>query len=298
VNLNNSFVYAQEPEVIEGSGAAISTFRTDADVFRNRASADLMAELTETFGLGVGYENGWYDYQDDDFAGSRSALLDRLEHTFRLDGRWNARPDLVGIAGYQLGLVNYTADQLLSPFGTLRSDDRDTTSHFGYLGAEYTVSEELSLAGRGGIEFIEYTELDEDEVSPYVDVSGTYRYVPGSYLQLGARHRHNPTDVAGDGTDDGVTLDQETSTVYGSIHHRITAKIAANLVGQYQRSTFNGGDVDGDVDNFLLGGFNLQYDINQNWTAEAGYNYDRLDSDMGGRSFSRNRIYAGVRLQY
>jgi hypothetical protein len=298
VNLNNNFVYAQEPEVVEGSGAAISTFRTESDVFRNRASADLMAELTETFGLGVGYENGWYDYQDDDFAGSRSAMLDRLEHTFRLDGRWHASPNLVGIVGYQLGLVNYTADELLAPGGDLTSEDRDTTSHFGYLGAEYTVSEELSVGGRAGIEFIEYTELEEDDTSPFVDVNATYRYVPGSYVQLGVKHRHNPTDVAGDGTLDGVTLDQETTTAYGSIHHRITARIAANLVGQYQRSVFNGGAMDGDIDNFLLAGVNLQYDINQNWTAEAGYNYDRLDSDLGGRSFSRNRIYAGVRLQY
>src|SRR6185503_8242958 len=110
--------------------------------------------------------------------------------------------------------------------------------------------------------------------------------------------RHNPTDLAGSGTASGVTLDQDTTTVYGAVHHRITARIAANVVGQYQRSVFNGGTLDGELDNFFLAGLNLQYEISQNWSAEAGYNYDRLDSDVGGRSFSRNRIYAGVRLQY
>ncbi|HZO83789.1 MAG TPA: outer membrane beta-barrel protein, partial [Verrucomicrobiae bacterium] len=187
--------------------------------------------------------------------------------------------------------------QLLVPTGTLTSGDRDSMSHFGYLGAEYTITEELSVAGRGGIEFIEYTELDEDDVSPFVDVSATYRYIPGSYVQLGVRNAHNPTDVAGDGTVSGVTLDQETTTVYGSVHHRITARISANLSGQYQRSAFNGGAADGQIENFFLAGVNLQYDITQNWVAEAGYNYDRLDSDEG-RSFTRNRLYAGVRLQY
>lgn len=299
LNLKDNFVYAQEPEVVEGSTSTLTTFRTDADVFRNRASADLRAQATETFGVGVGYENGWYDYQDDDDPGSRSALLDRLEHTFRLDGLWQARPDLVGIVGYQLGLINYTADEALSTaVGALNSDDRDTTSHFGYVGAEYTFSEELSFAGRVGVEYIEYTELDEDDVSPFADVSSTYRYVPGSYVQFGVRHSHNPTDVVGLGTASDVTLDQETTTVYGSVHHRITARIAANLMAQYQRSVFNGGSSDGDIDNFLLAGLNLQYEITQNWSAEAGYNYDRLDSDEIGRSFSRNRIYAGVRLQY
>ena len=82
-------------------------------MLRNRASIDFTARLTESLGLAAGYENGWYDYQDRDVPGSRSALLDRLEHTFRLDARWQARPDLVGIVGYQLGILNYTGDQLL-----------------------------------------------------------------------------------------------------------------------------------------------------------------------------------------
>jgi hypothetical protein len=301
VNLNDNFVYAQEPEVVEGSGGTITTFRTDGDVLRNRASADLVAQFTESLGLGFGYENGWYDYLDEG-PGSRSALLDRLEHLVRLDTRWQARPDLVGLIGYQFNLINYTADEfLVNPppaVGALTSGARDTTSHFGYVGAEYTLSEELSFAGRLGVEYVEYTELDETDLSPYADVNGTYRYVPGSYVQLGVRQRHNPTDLAGSGTASGVTLDQDTTTVYGAVHHRITARIAANVVGQYQRSVFNGGTLDGELDNFFLAGLNLQYEISQNWSAEAGYNYDRLDSDVGGRSFSRNRIYAGVRLQY
>jgi hypothetical protein len=69
-------------------------------------------------------------------------------------------------------------------------------------------------------------------------------------------------------------------------------------MAQYQRSEFVGGDADGDLENFFLAGINLQYEITQNWSAEAGYNYDRLDADDAGRNFTRNRIYAGVRLQY
>ena len=297
VNLNESFVYAQEPDVIAG-GDEFESFRTDADVMRNRASVDLLAQATETFGIGVGYQNSWYDYQDESVPGSRSALLDRLEHLLRLDGRWQARPDLVGIVGYQFENVGYTGDELLVPGGTLFSEDRDSRSHFGYVGAEYTVSEELTASGRLGIQYTEFTEVDDDEVSPYADVSGTYRYVPGSYVQLGVRHSRNPTDVAGGGSVESITLDQETTTLYGTVSHRITALISANLVGQYQRSTFHGGAFDNELENFFLAGVNLQYHINNNWTTEVGYNYDRLDSDMAFRSFTRNRIYAGVRLQY
>ncbi len=38
-----------------------------------------------------------------------------------------------------------------------------------------------------------------------------------------------------------VTEDQETSMVYASLNHQITAQLAANLTGQIQYSTFNGG---------------------------------------------------------
>ena len=299
IGFTDNFVYAQEPEVIEGGGSRpITTFRTDSDVMRNRASVDLRAQMTETLGLGTGYENSWYDYQDEDGAvGTRSTLLDRFEHLFHLDGRWQARPELVGIVGYQFGMFDYTGDGRLS-FGPLTSEDRNSVSHYGYVGGEYTVSEELSASARAGIQYTEYTELDEDDISPYVDISGQYRYVPGSYVQLGVRHARNATDIAGLGTVDNVTLDQETTTVYSSLYHRLTARIAASLLAQYQRSIYNGGSLDGELDNFFLAGVNLQYSINQNWSADVGYNYDRLDSDLLARSFSRNRIYAGVRLQY
>ena len=43
---------------------------------------------------------------------------------------------------------------------------------------------------------------------------------------------------------------------------------------------------------------NLTYEINRFLAAEAGYNYDRLDSDLSFRSFTRNRVYVGLRASY
>jgi hypothetical protein len=45
-------------------------------------------------------------------------------------------------------------------------------------------------------------------------------------------------------------------------------------------------------------GLNLEYRFTPNWATEFGYNYDRLDSDLPFRSFTRNRVYAGVRATY
>ena len=69
-------------------------------------------------------------------------------------------------------------------------------------------------------------------------------------------------------------------------------------IGQYQRSTFNNGALDGEVENFLLLGLNFEYRFNPNWATELGYNFDRLDSDVTFRTFTRNRVYVGVRATY
>ncbi len=295
-SLSDSFVYAQEPEIAEGGvGAAQVTARTGADVIRNRASIEGTFQLTEMFGLGLGYQNGWYDYLDDELdngaelVGSRSDLLDRLEHLFRLDTRWQARPDLVGIVGYQFGMTDYTADEAIG--GGFFSDARNNNSHYFYVGADYSVSEQLNVQGRVGARYTDYTEVDETDTSPYAEITGTYSYLPGSSLTLGFRHDKNPTDVA-------QALDQESSIAWITVSHRITPRITANGVGQYQYSSFEGGADNDAAENVFLAGVNLQYHITPNWSAETGYNFDRLDSDLSFRSYSRNRIYLGVRAAY
>ena len=297
-SFDNAFMYAEEPEIRDVGQAQTTFLRTGAEVLRNQASLDGKIELTELFGLGLGYQNTWYDYLDDEtedgeeLFGSRSDLLDRMEHLFRIDTRWQARPDLVGILGYQYGWIDYTGDEaiLIPPAGfeAPTGEIRNETAHYFYLGAEYQMSEELSFIGRAGGRFTEFTEVDDDDFSPYADLSATYRYLPGSALTLGFRHDRNPTDVL-------TAIDQESSVIYGTLSHRITPVLTGNLVAQYQHSMFEGLD---EVDNFFFAGANLQYHITQNFTAETGYNYDRLDSDLPVRSFTRNRVYVGVRAAY
>jgi len=304
-SFTDSFLYAQEPELTEGAGAAQTTFilRQDLDVFRNRAAFEFSGQATELLGAAVGYQNTWYDYENDEFVGGRniSAALDRMEHLIRLDGRWQARPDLVGILGYQFGIFDYTSDDRLTTNpNSLTGDDRDYYSHFVYVGADYSVSEQLTTSGRVGVQYSEWDVVDESEWNPYAQISASYAYLPGSSVQIGIRHERNATDVAATGNLADVTLDQESTVLYGSVSHKITTRLTGSLLAQYQRSEFNGGNLDGDIENFFLAGVNLQYYITPNISAEAGYNFDRLDSDLGSRvrSFSRNRVYVGVRATY
>jgi hypothetical protein len=202
-------------------------------------------------------------------------------------------------------VVNHTSSEsLYGPLLFVDPDTRDATSHFVSVGAEQNFTSQLTGLARIGAQFTKYPNAlatqDDSAVSPYADASGTWTYNPGSYLQLGVRHQRNQTDqvqgVGGPGSP--PVQDQESTGIYGVVNHRIGPNFTGSLLGQVQHSSFRGGGFDGKVDTLGAVGVNFAYQVNAFVTAEAGYNYDRLDSDVVGRSFTRNRIYFGLRATY
>ena len=107
------------------------------------------------------------------------------------------------------------------------------------------------------------------------------------------KHARNATDIR-----DG-TLDAESTSVYGQWSHYLTPSLKASVIGQYQLSSFNGGVNNKKDESIFLAGLNLSYEfIKDRLSAEVGYNFDRLDSDIAGRTYSRNRAYIGLRASY
>lgn len=297
VFLDDAFVVSQEPGLVDPNQAPL---RSNADGMRNHARIGFDAGLNELVGFAFGYYNGYYNY-DDSGAGSRSALLDRMEHLINLDARYQVRDDLAALIGYQYGIVSYTSDDLLfaTPGATEESDIRDNTSHYGYVGADGDLTSDLRASLRVGVQYTDFENLGADsDLTPYANFSLTYTYLPGSYLQFGVLHRRNAIDQAGATGEDNIVTDQESTSVYGQVSHKITAKLTGNLLAQVQFSEFQEGIYDGQSDDFLLIGANLDYQFTQFLAAEAGYNFDRLDSELGDRSFTRNRVYVGVRASY
>jgi outer membrane scaffolding protein for murein synthesis (MipA/OmpV family) len=285
VRFDDSFAYSQEPEIIQGAGTAAATFvRTDSEALRNRARLDFTAQLTELLSVEPGYSMTWYDFLDEG-PGSRSALLDRVEHLLHIDALYQIQEHLQGGLGYAFGVRDYTSDELISP--GLTGDDRDSQFHQFYGRADYAFSSQLNGSARVGVEYTSYDTLGGDELSPFFDLSAAYTYLQNSYAQLGVRHTRNAVDV-------GDAKDQESTLVYASVNHRVSREITASLLGHYQYGEFNGGSLDGEVDNAIWLGLNLEYRITPNWAVDAGYNWDRLDSDAVFRSYTRNRIYVGA----
>ena len=298
VNLRDQFVYSVEPTLLAQQGTVAVPLRSDAEGLHNHALLTFDAELTRQWALRISYGNDYYDYQDSG-PGSYSALLDRDEHAIRVDPRYVLAPDTTLFAGYQFGYADYLSDEFIT-VGGLRGSDRDSRSHAFYVGADHQFTSTLRVEGRAGAKFREYPNLDEDQLAPFVDIVGTYNYLPGSNLRVGVKYDNNATDVAvASGSDpNDVTLDQDTATLYVSVNHRITALLTAGLLTQFQHSVYNGGPTDGDVDDYLTMALNVAYKVHKNWSVEASYHLDNLWSDIDGREFTRNRVFAGVRGTY
>lgn len=290
LRLNETFTYTSEGTLLDQGGPITSPLRSDGSNIRNVVDGRYVGQLNSLIGLELGYQNTWYSYEEDG-PGSYGALLDRLEHLFRAETRWTLTPTLAGILGYWYEDVNFTGDQLIAP--GLMSDARDSYSHYIVGGADYTVSPNCFVSLRGGAQNVHYDNLvpKEDDWNPFADVSTTFEYLEGSYFRAGAKYGRNRTDVV-------TALDQEAVTFYGLVNHKLTESLTARASGQIQMGEFSGGASDGVDENLYVAGISLSYDINRYLAVETGYNYDRLDSDFASRTFTRNRVFLGLRGQF
>jgi uncharacterized protein (PEP-CTERM system associated) len=159
----------------------------------------------------------------------------------------------------------------------------------------------LSAAANVGVQ---YTENYNDpqattSVGPYVVTSLTYTYLPGCYAQIGVTHTRNATvEIQQSASNGSIAQDQESTLIYGSINHKITPKLLATLLANFQNSSYNGGTFNNSSDNTFGFGVNLNYAFTRHFSAEVGYNYDNYTSDIPGLSYSRNRVYLGVTATY
>lgn len=301
----DTIVYSSEPSLLEPDGQQATFIRTENNAWRNYGAIAANAGLTERLGSRVQYQNISYDY-DEDGPGSRSALLDRMEHLATLDMRWQFQPTVVGIVGYQYGYIDYNSKDYLAnpiffPPGTKLAigDDRDQESHYGFVGVDYTLNPRLAAQARVGVDYATYPNLNVDDiVAPYADAALSYEYMQGSKFVVGVKHDLRPTDIAYPQADSAVTAAAEATTVYAVIAHKLTEKLIASVRGSWQMSDFQGGAYDGESDNYYTVDATLGYEINRYLTAEVGYAFDKLDSDIGNRGYDRNRFFFGVRAAY
>jgi hypothetical protein len=319
--VSDSFVVGQEPDLLR-AGNTFSTFqRVSGDNIRNYGMIGLDWQLTPEWGLGAGYDNAFYDYKDRGvgqsllgdglgvlYSPSLAGALNRIENRFHVEGNYQLQPETKLLVGYQFTDINYTADEIIGGYSdpflgntTVKSDQRNSQEHTGYVGAEHNFSPQLKGALRVGASYTTYPNDDfvGDTWTPYVNASIRYNYAPQSYVEGGFSYDRNATDVVGAGVTGSTTVDAASAVVYGTVNHAFTPQLFGSIVGQFQNSNYHGGTFDDDSEQYYLVGLNLEYRFNQYFSAHVGYNYDHLASDGAlNRTYGRNRVYIGVTATY
>lgn len=317
LHVNDSFVLGQEPDTLRANNTFATFQRVSGDNIRNYGSIGLDQQFTPLFGMGFGYDNALYDYKDRSYtvvngliSPSLAGSLNRIENRPHIEGLWQVMPETKALVGYQFTQVGYTGDQPIAGVGAnpstwAKSDTRDYREHSFYVGAEHKFSPELTGALRAGGSYSDYYNdpYTSSGWAPYVSASMKYAYLPGSSAELGLSYDRSPTDVVGyvpmgATSQAGITVDSGAAVVYANVVHRIIPNLFANVMGQFQNNHYNGGAYDGQNDQYYLAGVDLEYRVNQYFSAHTGYNYDKLASSINDRGFDRNRVYIGVTASY
>ena len=328
IALTESFVIGQEPDSLRSPGQASDQFqRVSGQNIRNYAGIIFDARMTPLFNTELGYNNSYFNYDatfdeslnprpvfptlTTSIIPSPSGLLDRVENTGFADLQYLMSPSTTLLGGYQLRAVNYTGDEPITGFNDLifgrtvllSSDQRNSVSHYGYAGINHAFRPDFTASLKLGIQYSDFYNLPDQPngqssensgTSPFVQAMLTYQYAPESSLHAGFTHSRTPIY-------DNTATDADTSVLWLELRHRIVPRLFGSVTGTFQSSTMNGvvsNRGNDDKTDLVYGlGLNLEYFFNSYFSAEIGYNWDKMNSDIIG-DWDRNRVYIGVTARY
>jgi Putative beta-barrel porin 2 len=244
------------------------------------------------------------------FGPTYAGLLDRVEQDIALDLKWHYDPETTFLVGYQFGWTDYTGDEPIAvvplpsnPAQNLVyfSDARNAYTSYFYVGGQHAFTPNLSLSARAGAT---YTDVYNDPLFPttswypYADISLTYTYLPGSYLQFGFTQDVSATDQVSPNTAGGITQYANASVIYGDLNHRITSKLTGTVICRVQYNSYQGGSASDQGSTDYGVGVNLDYAVNRFLSVDAGYNFDDVVTEIPGFAYTRNRAYLGLSVNY
>jgi hypothetical protein len=314
------FVSAQNPSLTPQPTAL--PYRVNGNNIQNVGTVSLHTELSMLFSTDVGYQNTWLHYQEhgastdptsSSFVGDGSGatyagLLNSVDNNIWFNFNYQFQPDLMFLVGYQLGLMNYTGNEPIAQDPVsgnfYYSGDRNNRSQNIYVGAQYSVTENLSTSLQVGGQYTDNYNLpsfDHQSTSqwtPTANLVATYTYLPGDYIQAGFTESLGSSDISQVNSGGELTLNTENSVVYASINHQVTPKLLASLIGHYQYSKYNAGAFDNGAQNWYSFGLNLTYNFMPWLSGELGYNFDDLITAVPNSNYVRSRVYFGFTASY
>ncbi len=238
-------------------------------------------QFTKRFSIVAVYNPIFVVYQDEP---TRTAQ-NRVEHYLSTEFRFLLQPTITLVGEYRFGYIDYF------------DANSDSTANYVLVGLDATLSPRLRLGFRVGAEFRDYRFGSQDSfLGPYAEATASYSYKRNSAISFSLRYGIEQTDVAG-------SINRSSFRLGMSVNHQFTARIGGYAAIYYTRSDYETlrGTV-GATPNFGENVVDLtvgvRYAITRHWSAEVGYTYTTVDSDLAGRGYDRNRIFVGGRLSF
>jgi hypothetical protein len=307
--VKDTLAIGQEPSLLNPGGGPVSEpYRVNGNNLANNANASLTTDWTHELSTVTTYNNGIYDFQNDDGTAtdpSLAGLLNRIQQSIGNDLQWAVTPETIALVGYTFQWTLYTAGEPIAPATishptTYYSNDNNNRSHILYAGFQQSFLPNLNFSAKVGAQDTTYYNNSQtpDQLTPWANVTASYTYAPGSYVQLGFQHLQIASDISTVGSNGNITQGEQASLFTASINHQITAKLTGSLIGTVQDSRYYQGAYNNNSDLLYSLGANLTYAFNQHFSTELGYNFDDLQSNIPSTGYSRNRVYLGVTAAY
>ena len=285
LSLANSFRFGIEPELVELTTGVPIISRRRGDFYYDSVTGRLSYELSRRWSLAI---NGAWD------------IWRFNEQTVARD---NDREDYSGTVGFTYAFsqrtfagVNYAyrATDYTQP---TPGNTRDLKTHDGYVSFAHRFNPKLSVRGYGGFGLTEFGDGTQ-QTAPNAGASLAYNYGPEDSVSAGFSYSLSTTEVS-------TFRSSDTASFYAQVAHRFTWKFrasanAAYILYSYQNpSPFAGPLLQKNVsEDAIQFGLGLVYSFYPWLSATANYTYDQVSSDIGGRSYDRNRATMGLQLKY
>ena len=215
---------------------------------------------------------------------------DRIEDYIQAELRYQAKPSLTLAFDYRFGYIDYF------------SVNNDSATHFVLGGLDYAFSPRLHGGFRAGVEFRQYFDTVGDETSPYAEGNLTYDITRFAHLSYTINYGIEEGDLSADNSK------ADTVRTGFDFEQTITAKLSAYLGFYYTHAQYEtpvAGDAvtvvynaNGFAENTFDVALGARYAFNRHFSAEIGYTYTNVISEVDVREYDRHRVFAGVRFAY
>ncbi len=220
VNASDGFIDSTEPNIFGTTG----TPYRDGENISNAFGAGFNAQWTPLIGSQTTYSNTYVDYLDSAVATGQNSL----ENTASQTVSFTVVPKISVNFGGIYDTIHY--DQIT----------RGYTTYTGFVGGSWTVLPNISASLRGGGSYTTSKQLntagqyvDVSQVSPYVDLSGSWQIGERSSLTGDYSHEITPNDYVG-------ANGQQSDRVSANFSYQVSPQLSTHLQLSYTYSDTSG----------------------------------------------------------